>query len=77
MARVLERYFGERKKADIRYDPYLQSLAKRIVNHVYSKEINWAILDIAALICRARNPLHEKCPLREHCIYYKNQIISE
>lgn len=29
MARVLERYFGPRKLADIRYDPYLQDLATR------------------------------------------------
>ncbi|MEQ9165436.1 MAG: hypothetical protein RLO12_04210 [Fulvivirga sp.] len=41
MARVLERYFGPRKLADIRHDPYLQDLAKRIVNHFSSKEINW------------------------------------
>ena len=32
MARVLERYFGTRKLVDIRYDNYLQSLAKRVVS---------------------------------------------
>jgi hypothetical protein len=31
MARVLERVFGPKKLADIRYDPYLQQLAMRIV----------------------------------------------
>src|SRR5205823_5501423 len=28
MARVLERFFGPRKLADIRYDPYLQTLSR-------------------------------------------------
>jgi A/G-specific adenine glycosylase len=72
MARVLERYFGERKMADIRYDPYLQSLSYKIVNHENAKKINWAVLDFAALICKARNPIHDICPLREHCDYFKS-----
>ncbi|MFM7022382.1 MAG: hypothetical protein ACKOXB_05350 [Flavobacteriales bacterium] len=52
MARVLERFFGPRKMADIRYDPYLQELAYKVVNHKNAKEVNWAILDFAALVCR-------------------------
>ncbi len=71
MARVLERFFGERKLADIRYDPYLQELSYKIVEHESAKEINWAILDFAALICKARNPNHSICPLQEQCVYCK------
>lgn len=70
MARVLERYFGERKLSDIRYDPYLQELAYKIVNHNSSKELNWAILDFAAAICKARKPLCEICFLATTCQYY-------
>lgn len=72
MARVLERYFGERKLADIRYDPYLQKLALQVVKHDFSKDINWAILDFAATICKARKPLCENCFLSGTCKYYKN-----
>lgn len=75
MARVLERYFGERKMADIRFDPYLQNLAGRIVSHPKSKEINWAILDFAATICKARSPLCEKCLFSSTCKYYKKRLI--
>jgi A/G-specific adenine glycosylase len=77
MSRVLERFFGPRKMADIRYDPYLQLLSKKIVGHSKSKEINWAILDFAAMICKAKSPLHETCPLREQCTFYKAQVISK
>lgn len=45
MARVLENYFGKRTLVDIRYDPYLQELATKVITHRSSKEINWAILD--------------------------------
>jgi A/G-specific adenine glycosylase len=76
MARVLERVFGPRTMADIRYDPYLQSLAKNVVNHSESQKINWAILDFAALICKARSPLHSECPLRKQCDFYKKQVLS-
>lgn len=77
MVRVLERFFGPREKADIRYDPYLQQLAKKIVDHRESKKINWAILDFAASVCKARTPLHEHCPLRNHCRYFKSQVTSK
>lgn len=71
MARLLERYFGQREKADIRYDPYLQKLAYEVVCHRRAKEINWAILDFASAICKARNPLHDRCPIRMKCRFYK------
>jgi A/G-specific adenine glycosylase len=70
MARLLERYFGERKMADIRYDPYLQKLSLKIVSTEKSKEINWAILDYAAIVCKAQKPLCTACELRAKCLYF-------
>lgn len=71
MARLLERYFGERKMADIRYDPYLQNLSYKVVKHLRAKDINWAILDFAALICKAQKPLCPKCIFKKNCGYVK------
>ena len=70
MSRVLERFFGKRKFADIRYDPYLQDLAYKVIAHVKSKKINWAILDFAALVCQARQPRCTNCPLHKRCLYF-------
>ena len=72
MARVIERFFGPRKLADIRYDPYLQDLAYKIVNHEDAKYLNWAILDFAALTCTSRKPLCSICSLSKKCNYYYN-----
>lgn len=70
MARLLERFFGKRKLSDIRYDPYLQTLAYRVVNVENSKELNWAILDYASLICKKKKPHCFQCPLNSKCKHF-------
>lgn len=70
MARLLERYFGNRQMADIRYDKYLQTLSFKMVNHTRTKDLNWAILDYAALICKAKNPGCNECQIRSKCLYF-------
>jgi A/G-specific adenine glycosylase len=70
MARVLERVFGPRKMADIRYDPYLQQLALKVVDCDSPKKVNWAILDLAALICFPKKPSCNQCPVSLACNYY-------
>lgn len=67
MARVLERYFGPRELADIRYDPYLQDLSKKVVKGKNPHVTNWAILDFAALVCKIRSPLCGACQLASKC----------
>ena len=67
MSRVLERFFGPREMADIRYDPYLQVLARKIVNVRDALSANWMILDFAALVCTKRRPRCLDCPLFERC----------
>lgn len=69
MARVLERYFGPRKLVDIRYDPYLQALAKKVVSGDGPAIINWAILDHAALVCQQKEPVCHSCTLNHECRY--------
>lgn len=75
MARVLERVFKPRVMADIRYDPLLQKTAQMVVNHPKSKYINWAILDLAAIVCLPRNQRCEVCPLNFICNYFRTRKI--
>ena len=67
MSRVLERYFGPRVMADIRDDPYLQTLAAEAVSGDGPVAVNWAILDLAALVCTQRKPGCAACPLSGAC----------
>ena len=74
MSRVLERFFGPRKLADIRYDPYLQTLSYKIVEHESAKEMNWAILDFGAIVCKSNKPDCLNCMLQKKCSFF--QLIS-
>lgn len=74
MSRVLERYFGPRELADIRYDPYLQALARRFVAHGSGREVNWAILDLGATVCKPRTPTCEVCPMARGCLTGKRRL---
>ncbi|MBW7913588.1 MAG: hypothetical protein H3C54_07820 [Taibaiella sp.] len=72
MARLLERYFRHRIRADIRYDPLLLDLSHELVNHTKAKFINWAVLDFAALVCKAGKPLCNQCILKLNCTYFNS-----
>jgi A/G-specific adenine glycosylase len=69
MARVLERNFGARDLVDIRYDPYLQALATKALSKTDPSNLNWAILDLAGLVCLSSEPLCRKCPLSSSCLF--------
>ena len=73
MSRVLERFFGPKDMSDIRYDPYLQDLAYKIIDGPDPRVINWAILDFAAAVCKARNPACKECLIHGKCKFYKEK----
>lgn len=68
MARILERLFGPRQLVDIRYDPHLKATSHLVVQSADDpRVVNWAMLDLGALYCTARNPKCERCPLNSCC----------
>jgi len=71
MARVLERHFGPRRLVDIRYDPYLQRLSHLVVASPHSRVLNWALLDLAAMVCRQKLPSCHECPIRATCHFHR------
>jgi A/G-specific adenine glycosylase len=72
MARVLERVFGPRRLADIRYDSQLQATARILVGGEDPIALNWAILDLASKVCIRRLPRCNECPLKKWCRYLKS-----
>ena len=67
MARLLERFFGQRELTDIRYDPFLQDLSLQIVSHQNAWELNWGILDFASKVCKIQSPLCNDCIIKKLC----------
>ena len=68
MARLIERLYGTRKLADIRYDPHINGIANRLIKLVSKPvELNWAMLDLGALHCTAHSPSCADCTLLTVC----------
>lgn len=76
MARVIERYLRPRRLADIRHDPWLQGAAHWLVRGEKAREVNWAVLDFAALVCRARGPLCDECPVASRCNHARSKRLK-
>lgn len=72
MARFLERYLRPRRLADIRHDPWLQAACHWLVDCADPIGVNWAVLDHAAMTCRAHKPHCKSCIFRQTCSYSKN-----
>lgn len=71
MARVLSRYFNPKEFKDVRNDKELQALSRIVVNVKNCKELNWAILDFAALTCKSKKPSCTTCILNSRCKFNK------
>ncbi len=69
MARCLWRFFGSPEPATQGPKRWLQALALRLVSGKRSLQVNWAVLDFGALVCKAGRPRCQECPLRARCQY--------
>lgn len=68
-ARVYRRTFGlaaEQPPAD---DPDLWALVERVTPRTQVREWNWAVLDLAALVCLPKVPRCDECPLAGECAF--------
>jgi A/G-specific adenine glycosylase len=71
MARVLSRFFGAGACDSSVRDASLHTLAFHLVCGERCLSVNWAVLDLGALVCSARNPLCQECPLSEECQFVR------
>lgn len=66
-ARVYKRYFGAHSELPASADPQLWSLTEEASPKRGVREWNWAVLDLAAMVCLPKVPKCVECPLRSHC----------
>ncbi|MFC1978755.1 hypothetical protein ACFLVP_02090 [Chloroflexota bacterium] len=71
MIRVISRVFGwQTSRSRAREDKELWVFAEQLVPNRRCREYNWAILDFANMVCRARGPKCGECTLKEICRFY-------
>jgi A/G-specific adenine glycosylase len=75
IVRLFERIFGYKSsKARPRDDSALWNFAETLLPSKNARDYNYALLDFSALVCTAKIPKHEICPLKNICKHYKLNI---
>lgn len=72
--RIIHRVFGiKSQKSRARNDKKLWKFAQSLIPEGNSKNFNLAILDFAAIVCRAKAPKCHVCPIKNEniCSYFK------
>lgn len=67
VARVIACHFGYREHAEARRDRHIRQMADALFPRRSARDYNFAMLDLAALVCRPVTPKHHACPLRRTC----------
>lgn len=66
-ARVVARFFGISSKGELRRNRDVRELLDCLVHRRRPREFNWALIDFAHDVCRARIPLCSACPVAPAC----------
>ena len=70
--RVYERVFNVKSlKSRPHTDKKMWDFAEKMLPKENYVEYNYALLDFASEVCRAKNPLCEICPIKSICVYRK------
>lgn len=65
--RILGRMFGIRITDGSRRSRCFQKLSQSILDRKKSREFNYAMIDLGAIICKPKEPLCKVCPLNRMC----------
>ncbi len=74
--RVIGRVFGLKLNDSARRKKQFREFMKQIIMEGKPREISFAMIDLAALICLPRNPLCESCPLQRICKYNQDHVLE-
>jgi len=70
IARFFNRFYNLNLVGEIRRKKIIQEISKKFFKSRQCRELLFAIIDFCALICKARKPLCNQCPINKKCRYY-------
>lgn len=70
IGRIIERVFSIKVSGEERKKIKSWEIISQIIPKGRARDFNYSLIDFGALICKAKNPKHHLCPLREICDYY-------
>lgn len=65
--RVVGRVFGLEITDGSRRSKKFREILETLIDKKHPREFNWAMIDLAALVCTPKNPNHLACPLNDIC----------
>jgi A/G-specific adenine glycosylase len=74
VCRIIGRIFDLKAEGEPRRDPQFRKAANKLLPAGKSKEFNWAMIDLGALICTPQNPSCNICPISDLCDYYRAKM---
>lgn len=78
IVRLLNRVFGFKStKKRPREDAELWQFAETLLPSRNVRDYNYALLDFSALVCSAKKPRHEICPLKGICKHYNQKTAKK
>lgn len=67
VVRVVCRFFGLTESDSLRRNKGFQEMADKLILGSNARSFNYALLDFASSVCKAREPRCKGCPLAERC----------
>jgi A/G-specific adenine glycosylase len=74
--RVTGRILGLKISDSSRRSKQFRFALEKLIDTKHPGDYNWALIDFAALICKSRIPVHEKCPIKHQCTYYLSRAVE-
>jgi A/G-specific adenine glycosylase len=68
--RIVGRVFGLPITDSSRRSTLFRGILEELMEKERCRDFNFALLDFAAKVCRPK-PIHEQCPIKKHCKFYK------
>lgn len=65
--RVIGRIAGLSITDSSRRSPLFRTILEKIIDVSHPREFNFALIDLSALMCKSRNPIHNECCLKYYC----------
>ena len=72
IGRIIERVFTVKVAGEERKKHEVWEMIAEFVPEGKARDYNYSLIDFGALVCTARNPRHDLCPLTEICDYYSS-----
>jgi A/G-specific adenine glycosylase len=72
--RITGRIIGLAVNDGSRRSNTFRNILELLIDKQRPREFNWALIDLAAIVCKVRQPNHNDCPLKNYCHMFIKEV---